>query len=163
MRARCLGTEGYKHSMVLRHLTHTGHTAFQNLLLAHIIHLSRMPETNAVMEAGFHFVSIKAMWKLEETFMYICIYLEKISEGLSYITQKNHCKLCKLLLLQTDYIISFFSWYISCSHDKCFLVPPSFPPTNHNFVEIKHFPLLFYISIICASWLPIVCFNPPKV
>lgn len=89
MRARCLSTEGYKHSIVLRHLAHFGHTASQNLVLAHRIHLSRMPEKNVVMKAGFHFVFIKAMSKLEPAFMYICIYSEKMSEVLSNIAKKS--------------------------------------------------------------------------
>lgn len=78
MRARCLGTEGYKHSMVLRHLTYFGHIASQNLILAHGIHLSRMPKPNVVIKAGFNFVFIKAMSKLELAFMCICTYSEKI-------------------------------------------------------------------------------------
>lgn len=63
IRARCLSAEGYKHSVVLRHLTHSGHTASQNLVLAHGLHLSRMPEPKVIMKAGFHFVFIKAMSK----------------------------------------------------------------------------------------------------
>lgn len=124
MRARCLSTEGYKHSMVLRHLTQFGHTASQNLPLAHRIHPSRLPEPNVVMKAGFHFVFNKAMSNLEPAFTYICIYLEKISKALSYIVKKitaNYFK--KLLLLQTDYICSLISRCVRCSHDLslCFL------------------------------------------
>lgn len=96
--------------MVLRHLTHFGHTASQNLVLAHGIHPSRMPEPNVVMKAGFHFVFIKAMSKLEPACIYICIYLEKNSRVLSHIAKNPTANYVKnLLLLQTDYTISFLS------------------------------------------------------
>lgn len=78
MRARCLGTEGYKHSVLLRHLTHFGHIASPNMILAHEIHLSRIPKPNVVIKAGFNFVFIKAMSKLELAFMCSCTYSAKI-------------------------------------------------------------------------------------
>lgn len=78
MRARCLSTEGYKHSMVLRHLTRFGHIASQNIILAHGIHLSRIPKPNVVTKAGFNFVFNKAMSKLELAFMRSCTYSGKV-------------------------------------------------------------------------------------
>lgn len=75
VRARCLGTEGYKHSMVL---TYFGHIASQSMNLAHGINFSRIPKPNIFMKAGFNFVFIKAMSKLELAFMCICTYSGKI-------------------------------------------------------------------------------------
>lgn len=92
---RCLGTEGYKHSVVLWHLARFGHTGSQHRGLAHGIHPSRMQEPTVAKKAGFHFGFIKATSKLEPAFMYICICLENISEVLSHTAKKNHCELCK--------------------------------------------------------------------
>lgn len=77
MRARCLSSESYKHSMVIRHLTQFGHNASQNMILAYGIHLFRIPKPNVVLKAGFNFVFIKAMSKLEIAFMCISTYSGK--------------------------------------------------------------------------------------
>lgn len=148
MRARCPSTEGYKHSMVLRHLTHFARIASQNMVLAHGIHLSRIPKPNVVIQAGFNFVLLKPC---QSTSIYVYLYLLSKDSGvciakkitMNHVTSADILYYLFLLLMLVAHMInlsSFFSFPLS-SHS-----PSS--PTNHNFVDITHSFLLSYVSMI---------------